>query len=266
VPATVLTVTLPAFAESDRCCQVSIDNLPAQFPAGGDPTPLTVHVVNLSQENLRYLDVSFLLQADGLAGDLVHLQRLLMTGDPRNVGTFTQRGVHSGAVTATDQIDFGVLTLPPGGGLNITYQLSFSKKLPSTALTLSMQVQPRQDGMGASSAGPYQTSIVAAGQPIQLAPSPMASDSPASTDGTAPIDQSPLAGAGSSGGSGSLVWLVYTIGAMLLLGGNRHDRHAGAAARTSACRGRSGRTPAIRPAGVPARRPCRRLRGAQASR
>jgi hypothetical protein len=148
-----------------------------------------------------------------------------MTGDPHNVGTFTQRGVHSGAVTATEQIDFGVLALPPGGGLNIIYQLSFSKKLRSTALTLSMQVQPTRDGRGVSSAGPYQTSIVAAGQPIQTqpastpSPSPMVSDSPVSTDSTAPIDQSPLAGAGSSGGGGSLAWLTYTIGALLLLGG-----------------------------------------------
>ena len=200
---------------------MSIDNLPAQFPSGGDPTPFTVHVVNQSQETLRYLDVSFLLQADGLVGDLVDLRRQRVSGGPHDVGTFTQRGVHGGAVTATEQIDLGVLAMPPGGGLNITYQLSFSKKVPSTALTLSMQVQPRRDDKGVSSAGPYQTSIVAAGQPIQTqpTPSPMVSDSPASTDGTAPIDQSPLAGPGSSGGGGSLASLAYTIGALLLLGG-----------------------------------------------
>lgn len=223
MPATALTVASPAFAEGG-CCQVSIDDLPAQFPGGGDPTPFTVHVVNQSQESLRYLDVAFLLQADGLVGDLVHLQRRRMTGGPRNVGTFTQRGVHGGAVTAIDQIDFGVLALPPGGGLDITYQLSFSKKVPSTALTISMQVQPRRGGRGVSSAGPYQTSIVAAGQPTQTqpastpTPSPMVSDS-VSTDGTAPIDQSPLTDAGSSGGGGSLAWLAYTIGTLLLLGG-----------------------------------------------
>jgi hypothetical protein len=221
MPATVLTLASPAFAEGDGCCQVSIDDLPAQFPGGGDPTPFTVHVINQSQEILHYLDVSFLLLADGLVGDLVHLQRQRTTGGPHDVGTFTQHGVHSGAVTATEQIDFGVLALPPGGALNITYQLSFSKKLPSTALTLSMQVQPRQDRRGVSSAGPYQSSIVAAGQPTQTQPAstPTVSDSPASADGTAPIDESPLAGAGSSGGGGSLVWLAYTIGALLLLGG-----------------------------------------------
>ncbi|WP_406081203.1 hypothetical protein [Micromonospora sp. NBC_00858] len=225
VPATVLTVASPAFAEGEGCCQVSIDNLPAQFPGGGDPTPFTVHLVNQSQEILRYVDVSFLLQADGLVGDLVDLQRRRMPGGLHDVGTFTQRGVHSGAVTATEQIDFGVLAVPPGGGLNITYQLSFSKKLPSTALTLSMQVQPRRDRRGVRSAGPYESSIVAAGQPTQTQPastptsSPTVSDSLASTDGTAPIEQSPLAGAGSSGGDGSLIWLAYTIGALLSLGG-----------------------------------------------
>ena len=117
-------------------------------PGGGAPTPFAVHVVNKSQESLRYVDVSFLLQADGLVGDLVHLQRLRVAADPHNVGTFTQRGVHSGAVTAAEQIDLGGLALPPGSGLNLTYQLSFSKKLPSTALTLSMQVQPRQGRRG----------------------------------------------------------------------------------------------------------------------
>ena len=36
VPAAVLTVTSPAFADGDRCCRVSIDNMPAQFHSGGD--------------------------------------------------------------------------------------------------------------------------------------------------------------------------------------------------------------------------------------
>jgi hypothetical protein len=224
VPASVFTETSPAFAKADGCCQVSIDNLPTQFP-GGATTPFTVHLVNQSQESLRYLDVSFLLQADGLVGDLVRLQRLRTAADPHNVGTFTLRGVHSGAVTAAERIDLGMPALPPGAGLNLTYQLSFSKKLPSAALTLSMQVQPRRDGGGVSSAGPYQSSIVAAGQPIQTQPTstpsqtPIASDSPESTDAAAPIDQSPLAGPGSSSGGGSLAWLTYTIGALLLLGG-----------------------------------------------
>ncbi|MFC5001599.1 hypothetical protein ACFPIJ_27655 [Dactylosporangium cerinum] len=221
VPATVLAVASSAFAEGERCCQVSIDDLPAQFPGGGDPTPFTVHLVNQSQEVLRYVDVSFLIQAEGLVGDLVDLQRQRTPGGPRDVGTFTQRGAHSGAVTATEQIDFGALALQPGGELNITYQLSFSKKLPSAALTLSMQVQPRRDRRGVTSAGPYRSSIVAAGQqtPTQPASTPTVSDFPATTDGTAPIDQSPLSGAGSPGGGGSMIWLAYTIGALLLLGG-----------------------------------------------
>ncbi|MEU7871085.1 hypothetical protein [Dactylosporangium sp. NPDC049140] len=223
VPGTVLTMASPGFAEGEGCCQVNIDNLPAQFPAGGDPTPFTVRLVNQSQEALRYVEVSFLLQANGLVGDLVDLQRQRTSGGPHDVGTFTQRGVRSGAVTATEQIDLGALALPPGGGASITYQLSFSKKLTSTAMTLSIQVQPRRDRTGASSAGPYQSSIVAAGQPIQtqpastLTPSPVG-DTPASAGGAAPIDQSPATGAGSSGG-GSLSWLAYTIGALLLLGG-----------------------------------------------
>jgi hypothetical protein len=222
VPTAALTAAPPAFAEVVGCCQVSIDDMPAQFPVGGGPTPFTVHVVNQSPESLRYLDVSFLLQADGLVGDLVHLQRQRTTGGPHNVGTFTQRGVHSGAVTASEQIDLGELALPPGSGFDITYQLSFSKKLPSTALTLSMHVRPRRDDQGISSAGPYQSSIVAAGQAAltQPTPSPAVSDSPAPTGGdTTAAGQSPLASAGSPGGGGSLHWLVYTVGSLLLLAG-----------------------------------------------
>jgi hypothetical protein len=220
VPVIVLTVASPAFAGGNGCCQVSIDNLPTQFPGGGDPTPFNVHVVNDSQEPLHYLDLSFLLQANGLVGDLVHLQRQRTPGGPHDVGTFTQRGAHSGAVTATDQIDLRALALAPGDGLTITYQLSFNKKVSSTTLTLSIQVQSRRDRAGVSSAGPYQSSIVAAGQPVQTQPAspPTVENSPTSTDGGAPIGQPPLDGAGSPGG-GSLIWLAYTIGALLLLAG-----------------------------------------------
>jgi hypothetical protein len=212
-------VTSPASAAINGCCQVSIDNLPAQFSAGGDPTPFTVRLTNQSRETLRYLDVSFLLKADGLVGSLVDLQRERVTGGPRDVGTSTQRGVRSGAVTAAEQIDLGALALPPGGELNVTYQLAFSKKTPGAALMISMQVKPRRDATGVSSAGPYQSSIVAAGQPLQSpTPSPLVSDPPVPADGTAP-GQSPLAGAGSSDGGSSLAWVTYTIGALLLLGG-----------------------------------------------
>jgi hypothetical protein len=218
VVATVLTPASPASAEAP-CCQVSIDNLPAQFTVGS-PTPFTVHVVNQTPERLRYLRVSFLFQAEGLVGDLVDLKRQRLSGGPHDVGTFTQHGVHSGAVTATELIDLGVLTMPPGGGVDITYQLWFSPKMPSTALTLSTAVQPRRDDKSVSSAGPYQASIVAVGEPLQTespTPSPIVSDTPA--EDTAAAGQSPLAGTASSGSGGSLTWLVYAIGALLLLGG-----------------------------------------------
>ena len=189
-------------------------------------------MVNQTQQTLRYLNVSFVLQANGLVGDLVHLQRQRVLGGPHSVGTFTQHGVHSGVVTANDQIDFGTLALPPGGGVNIEYLLSFNKKMPGTGLALSVQVQPKRSDGGVSSAGPYQSVIVAAGQPIQTQPDPAptpsptaaASDTPAAAGttgvGAAPTDQSSFIGGGSSGGDGgSLMWLAYTIGALLVLGG-----------------------------------------------
>lgn len=240
VPATVLTVAStavltvasPAFAGGDRCCQVSIDNMPGQFRGGGDPQPFTLQVVNQTQETLRYLNVSFVLQANGLVGDLVHLQRQRVLGGPHSVGTFTQHGVQSGVVTADDQIDVGMPALPPGGGVNIQYQLTFNRKMPSTRLALSVQVQPKRSDGGVSSAGPYQSTIVAAGQSIQTQPDPTptpsptapASDTPTAADatnvGAAPTDRSSLiGGSSSSGGGGSLMWLAYTIGALLLLGG-----------------------------------------------
>ena len=75
VPAVVLTVASPARADGDHCCQVSIDSMPGQFPAGGEFTPFTLHVVNQIQDTIRDLNVSFVFQASGLVGDLVHLQR-----------------------------------------------------------------------------------------------------------------------------------------------------------------------------------------------
>lgn len=232
VPAPVLAVASPAFAGGDRCCQVSIDNMPGQFHGGGDPEPFTLHVVNQTQETLRYLNVSFVLQANGLVGDLVHLQRQRVLGGPHSVGTFTLHGVQNGVVTANDQIDFGMLALPPGDGVNIQYQLSFNKKMPSTGLTLSVQVQPKRSDGGVSSAGPYQSTIVAAGQSTRTQPDPTptptpsatASNMPTAADATdveaAPTDQSSLiAGSSSSRGGGSVMWLAYTIGALLLLSG-----------------------------------------------
>jgi hypothetical protein len=232
VSAAVLAAAPSAFADGDGCCQVSIDEMPAQFAAGADAAPFTLHVVNQTQQTLRYLDVSFVLAANGLVGDLVHLQRQRVAGGSHGVGTFTQHGVHSGVVTANDQIDFGMLALPPGGGVNIEYELSFNKKMPSAGLAISVQVQPKRSDGGVSSAGPYQSTIVAAGQPIQTQPDPASTptptaattdDAPASADATdldaAPTGHSSVNGGSSSGSSGSLMWLAYTIGALLLLGG-----------------------------------------------
>jgi hypothetical protein len=232
VPAAVLTAASAAFADGGRCCRVSIDNLPGQFYSGGNPQPFTLRVVNQTQQTLRRLNVSFVLQANGLVGDLVHLQRQRVIGGPHSVGTFTQHGVHSGAVTANDQIDFGTLALPPGGGVNIQYLLSFNKKMPGTGLAVSVQVLPRRTDGGVSSAGPYQSMIVAAGQPAQTQPDPTPTPSPTAAAsetaaaagttgvGAAPTDQSSLANGGSStGGGGALMWLAYTIGALLVLGG-----------------------------------------------
>jgi hypothetical protein len=229
VPAAVFTATSAAFAAGDRCCRVSIHNMPGQFDGGGSPEPFTLHVVNQTQQTLGRLNVSYVLRASGLVGDLVHLQRQRVLGGPHSVGTFTQHGVHSGVVTANDQIDFGTQALPPGGGVNIEYLLSFSKKMPSSGLTLSVQVQPKRSDGGVSSAGPYHSAIVAAGQPTQTQPDPAptpsptaaASETPASTGttGAAPTDQPSLVGGSSSGDSSSLMWLAYTIGALLVLGG-----------------------------------------------
>jgi len=229
VLAAVLTVASPAFAAGDRCCRVGIDDMPGQFYGGGNPGRFTLHVVNETQDTLRYLNVSFVLRANGLVGDLVHLQRQRVLGGFHNVGTFTQRGVHDGVVTAHDQVDLGTPALPSGGGVNIQYQLSFNKKMPGATLRLSVQVQPRRSDGGVSSAGPYQSTIVAFGQPTQTQPAPTPTPSASASDtpiaavstglGAAPTDQSSLAGGNSSGGAGSLMWVAYTIGALLVLGG-----------------------------------------------
>jgi hypothetical protein len=224
VPASALASAAPAFAEGDGCCQVSVDNMPGRFSSGGDPERFTLRVMNRTQETVRYFDVSFVLQASGLVGDLVHLQRQRVSGGSHSVGTFTLRGVHSGVVTANDQIDLATV-LPPGREVNVEYLLSFNKKTPSSPLTLSVQVHPSRSNVGLSSAGPYQSMIVATGQPIQTQAQPSAttaaSDAPTAADATgvvaAPTDQ-PSLDSTSSGGT-SLLWLAYTVGALLILSG-----------------------------------------------
>jgi hypothetical protein len=221
-----LPAASPVFAAGDPCCLVSIDNLPGQFPAGGSSQPFTLRVVNQTRDPLRSLTVSFVLEADGLVGDLVHLQRLRAAGGPHNVGTFTERGVHSGAVTASEQIDLATLAPPPGGGLNLQYQLLFNRKLPGGRLELSVRVESKRGHGSAGSAGPYLSTIVAAGQPTAQpdpAPTATAPDSPAPSAATGiPAGPTGLAAPGGGrppGGGGSWAWLAYTIGTLLLLGG-----------------------------------------------
>jgi hypothetical protein len=217
----------PAFADDHGCCQVSVDRLPAQFVAGGDPQSFTLHVTNAAADTLRVIDVSFTLVAGGLVGDLVDLERQIAPSGPHDVGTFTQHGVHDGAVTAGDEINLGALAVPPGGGVDIQYELTFRKKVPSSALTLSVQVQPKHGGDGGggdravSSAGPYQSQIVAAGQAAPTpSDTPTATDTSTSTAGPDATTTTPVAsGIEPGGGGGSLVWLAYTLGGLLLVGG-----------------------------------------------
>jgi hypothetical protein len=179
---------------------------------------------------IRYLTVSFTLQANGIVGDLVHMERDRAIGGPHTVGTHTQRDAGpSGVVTATDQVDLSMLSLPPGGGANIQYELSFNKKVPTGGLTISVRVQPGRKDSGVASAGPYQSSIL--GGLAQTAPTqtatptpnstPSTADAPSATDATdAAAAPTVIGGSGSDGGGSSGgMWLAYTIGALLLLGG-----------------------------------------------
>jgi hypothetical protein len=220
-----LLITLPATAPAPAsaasyaaaCCKVSIDSLPEQFSAGAEPAPFAVQLTNQTREPLRYLDVTFSLKAEGLVGDLVDMQRQRPTGGPRDVRTSTQRGVRSGAVTATETVDFGTQALPPGGSLTVTYLLAFSKKAQGAALSLSIQVKPRRGDDGVGSAGPYRSEILAVGQPLPTPsePSPTVEEPSASSGGAAPLGRSPAADSSDD----PMVWLTYTLGGLLLLGG-----------------------------------------------
>jgi hypothetical protein len=226
VPAAVLTLAAPASAANGPCCQVAINNMPGQFQAGGDPKSFTMHVVNRTNSSIRYINATFTFRANGLSSNEIHLQRQRVAGGPRSIGTRNRNG----QVTANDQID--LLALPPGAGINIQYTLSFTQKAPGAGLSLSVEVQQRRGDSGPANAGPYQSRIVAFGAPKTSAPtkaaapspSPTISDTPASTDATddgVPTDQSTLLGgdSGSDSGGGSLMWIAYTLGALLLLGG-----------------------------------------------
>jgi hypothetical protein len=227
VPAAVLTIATPASADNPQCCQAAIANMPGQFQAGGDPKPFTLRIVNRMNDSLRDVNATFTLQANGLSANQVHLQRQRVLGGPRNIGARNQHG----QITANDSIDLGAMALPPGGSVSIQYKLSFGQKAPASAMSISVRVQPRRgDGVPAN-AGPYASRILAfaAANPAPThtstptpKPSATVSDTPttADTDAAAvPTDQSTILGGDSGSGGGSLMWLAYTIGALLLLGG-----------------------------------------------
>lgn len=225
VPAAVLTIATPASADNPQCCQAAIANMPGQFQAGDDPKPFTLRIVNRMNDNLRYVNATFTLQANGLSANQVHLQRQRVAGGARSIGAHS----HNGQITANDQIDLGALALPPGGSVSIQYKLSFGQKAPASAMSISVRVQPRRGDGVSVNAGPYSSRILAFGAPAPThastpAPKPSAtvSDTPASADTDAaaiPTDQSTLLGGDPGSGGGSLMWLAYTIGALLLLGG-----------------------------------------------
>ena len=226
VPAAVLTMATPASADNAQCCQAAITNMPGQFQAGGDPKPFTLRIVNRMNDSLRYVNATFTLQANGLSANQVHLQRQRVLGGPRSIGARNQHG----QITANDSIDLGALALPPGGSVSIQYKLSFGQKAPGSRLSISVRVQPRRSDASSVNAGPYASTILAYGvatkpTPTHAAtpsPTPSLSDTPTAADtdaGAIPTGDSTVLGGDSPGGNGSLMWLVYTIGALLLLGG-----------------------------------------------
>jgi hypothetical protein len=223
VPAAVLTLATPASADGSPCCQVSINNMPGQFAAGGGPQPFTLRVVNQS-DVLRDINVTFFFHANGLNASQVHLQRQRIAGGTRSIGARN----HDGVITATDQIDMSILAPRPGQAMNMQYQLFFGQKTPSSGLSVRVVVQPRHSKSGPANAGPYQSMIVAAGtvtQPTTTATETATpSDTPSTdaTDSGVTNDQPTLGSGDSNGGDsggGSMMWLAYTFGALLLLGG-----------------------------------------------
>jgi hypothetical protein len=224
VPAAVLTFASPATADDPPCCQVSLGGVPGQFQAGGGAKSFTMHVVNRTGQPMRYLNAAFVFHSNGLNANQVHLQRQRLAGGWRDVGA-RNRG---GDVTATDQVDLGILR--PGGDVNIQYQLAFGQKAPASGLSIAVQVQPRKGDGGPASAGPYQSTILAYAQkptptPTKETASSSPSDTPAASDtGTddgfaTATEQTTLLGSTGDGSGGGSMWLVYTIGALLLLGG-----------------------------------------------
>ena len=197
--------------------------------------------------------MSFNLTAGGLVGDLVDLERQMVPTGPHDVGTFTQHGVHDGAVTASDEINLGALAVPPGGGVDIQYQLTFHTKLPSSALTLSVQVQSkrwprrwrRSHGEFVRARTSRRSSLPVRPRRRRVLRPPRAPPRPPRANTAGPDATAPIAGGiGPGGGGGSLAWLAYTLGGLLLARRRRPDRHAARAARVAPSAGRPG-SPAL---------------------
>lgn len=233
-----LSVLLPAApaAADNTCCQVGISALPARFAAGAPPQFFVMTMANNSQQSITgQVQAIFAFHANNLNGGQIHIQRKTIAGW-RNLDIHNRNG----SPEATDTFSF-FFPQVFGGGTRIDsqYRLSFTSKAPSTSVAITVTLTGRTDGHGGggnrqqlAQGGPYQTSIVSATVAQPSPTGPTAQPTPSQSLNTAeptpsdvtdmPTDDGTtigLTGSDSGGGDSGFTWLMYTIGALLLLGG-----------------------------------------------
>lgn len=235
----VLIPAAPATAADPRC-RVELRGLPSSFPPGGQPRTFTMRMVNNSGQAITgQVQATFTIRADGLDSNQAHLDRKRDNG-------WRGIGVHDrdGTLQATDSFNFFFnQSFAPHATIDTQYRLSFGNKAPRTGVTIGITLTSRftfgHDDREIAQGGPYHATI---GVPVVTTPKPTPKPAPKPTPTPTPtpsptlntVEPTPsdlvgvpvdtgtdigLIGADASDDDSGFTWLMYIIGALLLLGG-----------------------------------------------
>jgi hypothetical protein len=242
VTAMALGLSLPAAAsdaapprDASDCCQVSLAGLPGQFVAAAPPQQFSAVFHNGGQSSISGLQLNF---SFGLAGartssSQMHLQRRTADGSWHTISL----GRRGNTITGNDSVGGGIAS---GATATWQYQMWFGDKAPNAHFAVTVAASGRGSGFNRARLAispTYQMAVtaVAAATTTPTTPKPTPTATPTTTPDTptatptqevaqpstigTPPAAAPLDGGDTSGSGSSLMWLAYTIGALLLIGG-----------------------------------------------
>jgi hypothetical protein len=235
-----LVAAAPAAQADDPCCQVSLDGVPGQLTSGGPAGGFTTTFANNGTQAISSLQLTFAFSGgDQLRGNNIDFERQGATGNWQRLSV----GRHNGTLSVTDnRFRFGQ-PLGPGSHTTFQYRIAFVNNAPSVNVAMGVVVSGRMgdvfgrgDNQQLAQAGPVQIVVTGAAPPPTPTPTPKpthtatATPTPTVTDtaqalptDTTSVEAIPsenaLPTSGSGDGTSGLMWLLYTVGALLLLAG-----------------------------------------------